>query len=134
MTSLSIAMPSAARRPTTSVVLIGMAFLGTALLMLFEGLVPWAETYPEAWVLRVDQALTKFVNWLINQADFGLFTFKEMTRGFGALLEAPMLFLKGLLVTGFKIEGEEGVLLQLPPLSWVGVIAICDTIRRSTTS
>ena len=124
MTSLSIAMPSAARRPTTSVVLIGMAFLGTALLMLFEGLVPWAETYPEAWVLRVDQALTKFVNWLINQADFGLFTFKEMTRGFGALLEAPMLFLKGLLVTGFKIEGEEGVLLQLPPLSWVGVIAI----------
>jgi len=124
MTSISLAMPPAARAPRKGAVLIGSALLFAAALMLLGDVLPWAMSYPEAWVVRVDQALTAGVKWLIDEADLGLFTFKEMTRGFGALLQAPMLFLKGLLATGFKIEGEEEILLQLPPLSWIGVIAI----------
>ena len=51
----------------------------------------------------------------------GLFTFKEFTRTVGFALDTPTLFLKGLLVTGFTTEGGHGALLQIPPLSWLGV-------------
>jgi glycine betaine/proline transport system permease protein len=80
--------------------------------------------YPEAWEVRVDRAISRAMTWLLKEADFGLFTFKEMTRAFGALLDGPTLFLKGLLVTGFAFEGEEDVVLRVPPVSWIGVIAV----------
>ena len=67
--------------------------------------------------------LSRAIDWLLKDADFGLFTFKELTRGFGAALEAPMLFLKGLLATGFTFDRGEGPALHVPPLSWLGLIA-----------
>ncbi len=96
----------------------------TAFLASFDTLMPWASSYPKGWVLHIERAITDGVKWLLKDASFGLFTFKDMTRGLGAALDAPMVALKGLLATGFTVPlGGESV-LNLPPVSWLGVIAI----------
>jgi glycine betaine/proline transport system permease protein len=94
-------------------------------------LLAWANDYPKSWVLPVSNYLSDFVKWLVNDASLGLFTFKEFTRGIGSILNAPTLFLKSLLVTGFKIEGETQTLLQIPPLSWLGVTAAIGLMTAS---
>jgi glycine betaine/proline transport system permease protein len=104
----------------------------TALLAFFQDLVPWASQYPAGWIIRVDQVLTRAIKWLINDADFGLFTFKEFTRAVGAVLDAPVLFLKGLLVTGFEFSTGSQASAVLPPISWVGIIAIFVLLAAAT--
>lgn len=94
-------------------------------------LLSWANDYPKSWIIPVSRNLSDFVRWLVNDASLGFFTFKEFTRGIGAILNAPTLFLKGLLVTGFKIEGETQTLLQIPPLSWLGVTAAIGLMTAS---
>ena len=101
-----------------------LAVILTALLTVLGEALPWVAVYPESWEVRVDTAISLAMKWLINDADLGLFTFKQMTRTLGALLDAPTLFLKGLLVTGFTIAGEDETALRIPPLSWIAVIAI----------
>ena len=109
-------------RINPSVVLIFAAIVATV----FIGSQPWlawASEYPSAWVIPFSKYLSVAIKWLVNDADLGIFTFKEFTRAIGAVLDAPTLFLKRLLVTGFKIEGDQDTLLQIPPLSWLGVTA-----------
>lgn len=84
----------------------------------------WAQIFPDHWVLPVSKYLTVFVKWLQEDATLGFTTVKEFTRAIGHILNAPVLLLKGLLVTGFKFENTDSVWLQLPPLSWVGVTAV----------
>ena len=104
----------------------------TAILAFFDDLVPWASRYPSDWIIRVDQYLTLAIKWLIKDADFGLFTFKELTRGLGAVLDAPVLFLKGLLATGFEISTGAESSLTIPPISWLGVLAIFVVLAAAT--
>lgn len=104
-----------------SIALIITAVVIVALIQLQPSLLTWANEYPKSWVIPFSKKLTVFMKWLLKEADLGFFTFKEFTRGIGAVLDAPTLFLKSLLVTGFKFEGEQDVLFQLPPLSWLGV-------------
>lgn len=84
----------------------------------------WAQVFPDSWVVPISKQLTVFVKWLQQDASLGFMTVKEFTRAIGNILNAPVLLLKGLLVSGFKFENEAGVWLQLPPLSWVGVTAV----------
>ena len=120
MTSISATVieRNAPLRPQTLVP--GVAVALTALMALARDVVPWANVYPDAWVFRFDRVLTSVVDWLIDDADLGLFTVKELTRAFGAVLDAPMLVIKGLLATGFHF-GSADTGLTLPPLSWVGI-------------
>ena len=124
MTSIAAAQAPASGRLRPGTGLILLAVVATGLTMAFGDALPWAMAYPEAWEIRVDRAISRTMTWLLKEADLGLFTFKEMTRAFGAMLDGPTLFLKGLLVTGFTIEGEADVVLRIPPLSWIGVIVI----------
>ncbi len=105
-------------------VLIAAAVVATIVIDSQPALLDWANEYPRAWVIPFSNKLSVFVKWLVNDADFGLFTFKEFTRAIGAVLDAPTLFLKGLLVTGFTFEGETETLLRIPPVSWLGVTAV----------
>jgi len=98
----------------------GVAVALTVLMALARDRLPWANVYPDGWVFRFDRVLTSVVDWLIDDADLGLFTVKELTRAFGAVLDAPMLLIKGLLATGFHF-GSADTGLSLPPLSWVGI-------------
>ena len=104
----------------------------TALLAFFPDLAPWASRYPAGWVVRVDEDLTRAIKWLINDASFGLFTFKDLTRAIGAVLDAPVLFLKGLLTSGFVIPTGAETSISLPPISWLGVMMVFVLLAAAT--
>jgi glycine betaine/proline transport system permease protein len=96
---------------------------GTIILMLAKESVPLAFKYPSAWKLPLDAWISSFMKWLINDLDFGLFTFKEFTRSIAWLIEQPYLLVKSLLSTGF-LKGTGSYAEQVfPRLSWVALIA-----------
>ncbi len=102
------------------------AALLTATLVLWFGrdLWPWAVDYPRAWVLPLKSDITRFMKWLINDLDFGVFTFKEFTRSIAWVLDWPLQLAKGLLSEGFKIPLGEDAFYQTPPLSWLALIVV----------
>lgn len=79
----------------------------------------WAKTYPKPFILPLAAKVSKAVKWLTEEATLGFITVKDLTRLIGDILNAPVLFLKGLLVTGFDTG-----LGHLPPLSWLGVALV----------
>ncbi len=85
---------------------------------------PWAITFPRSWVLPLRYWISDFMDWLVKDLDFGLFTFKELTRSFAWLLEWPLTFVNGLLVTGFSFSDNPSAKAILHPLPWVAVIAV----------
>jgi glycine betaine/proline transport system permease protein len=107
------------------------AIVVAAVIRMHPTLAPWANEYPKSWVISFSKDLSTSIKWLLKEADLGLFTFKEFTRAIGTLLEAPTLFLKSLLVTGFTFEGSEETLFQIPPLSWLGVTLIFVLLSAS---
>ncbi len=97
--------------------------VGTVILLLAKEWVPWAFKYPRAGQLPFSGWITTFMKWLINSADFGLFTFKEFTRSIAWLVEQPYLLVKSLLSTGF-LSGVGSYAQQVfPRISWVALIA-----------
>ena len=105
------------------VILVPVGFLFIAFLMVFDHLFPWAMQYPENWEIPVQRELTIFSKWMMNELDFGLFTFRDLTRGFVTLFELPMILVRGILAKGFVFYGEtEDV--RIPAISWISVIAI----------
>ena len=134
MTAVRANRSSSPWRPGRGAFLIVLAVSATALIAGLAPVFPWMEVYPGGWVVPVAGGLTRSVNWLVKDADLGLFTFKELTRGFGAVLEAPMLFLKGLLATGFTFDRGDGPALHVPPLSWLGLIAVFAALGASLGS
>lgn len=81
----------------------------------------WANKYPDSWIIPFSESLSSAIKWLVNDANFGVFTFKELTRAIGSLINAPTLFLKQLLVTGFEFEIGSNQLIRIPHVSWLGV-------------
>ncbi|RMD65250.1 MAG: ABC transporter permease subunit [Alphaproteobacteria bacterium] len=82
----------------------------------------WAVDYPRAWIVPLKRWISAFMKWLINDFDLGLFTFKELTRGIAWLLEWPHWLAKGLLAQGFKVPLGGEQVLQIPALSWFGLV------------
>ncbi|WP_119460058.1 ABC transporter permease subunit [Rhodospirillaceae bacterium SYSU D60014] len=113
--------------PVLWAVLLGATFLlffSEGLHDALEGLAPWAFEYPRAWVIPLRDWVSGFMQWLINDFDLGLFTFKEFTRSISWLLTWPFAFANSLLAEGFiHGRGDKAVLLW-PRLSWLAVIAI----------
>lgn len=93
--------------------------LGTFLALGLWGrsLVPWAFDYPRALVLPARRWIGAATRWLLNEADFGLFTFTEATRFVAAAIDLPYRLVLGALSEGFAAAG-------LPPLGWLAVIAL----------
>jgi glycine betaine/proline transport system permease protein len=91
-----------------------------------EELVPWAAKYPRGWVLPLSFWISDFMKWLINDATFGLFTFKQLTRSIAWLLTWPLEVAEGLLASGFKLVfgADDEIVYQLPRLSWVAIVAV----------
>jgi len=84
---------------------------------------PWLARYPREAVVPLRYWISDFMKWLINEADLGLFTFKELTRSIAWLLQWPLDAADGLLASGFKLTNEAGdVAYRLPRLSWIAVI------------
>ncbi len=87
-------------------------------------LLPWAHKYPRDAVVPVRFWITDFMKWLINDATFGLFTFKELTRSISWLLDWPLTAATSLLSTGLmRGQGSDAVQLT-PPLAWLAVLGV----------
>ena len=80
--------------------------------------------FPNNFKLPIAKNITFITKWLIEDASLGIFTFKELTRAIGSILDVPSVFLKGLLATGFKFEISSGDSILIQPLSWISIIFI----------
>jgi glycine betaine/proline transport system permease protein len=93
---------------------------------------PWAFDYPRGLVLPLKTWISAFMAWLVEDASFGLFSFRDMTRAISWVIEQPYIVVLSLLSSGFlKGQGSDAVQI-LPPLSWVAVIAIVVALGRYT--
>ena len=83
-------------------ILVPVAFLFVVFLMVFDHLFPWAMQYPKNWEVPAQRELTIFSKWLMNELDFGLFTFRQLTRGIVTVFELPMILVRGILAKGLS--------------------------------
>jgi glycine betaine/proline transport system permease protein len=93
------------------------------LLLVFRGIWPWIEAYPDAWLIPIASWISLLMQWVIA-------TFFDLTRAISATLALPLHFAFGLLRYGFEI-GPRGGGLHIPPLSWVGVTAAVAIIGQA---
>jgi len=82
----------------------------------------WAAQYPDAWVLPLKSYVSAAMKWLVEDANFGLFTFTDLTRAFAWLIEQPYQLARDLLATGVMSGVGRHAVQILPPLSWIAVI------------
>ncbi len=95
-------------------------------LYLAGDLTPWAAKYPKGWMIPLRFWISDFMKWLINDASFGLFTFKELTRSIAWLLTWPLDIAEGLLASGFELAfgADDETVYQLPRISWLAIVAV----------
>ncbi len=83
----------------------------------------WLRVYPDAWVLPLKDSISGAMKWLVEQANFGLFTFTQATRGLAWLIEQPYNLVRNLLESGFMDGVGRRAEQIVPPVSWLAVIA-----------
>lgn len=118
-----IAAPAAAwARPGR---LVGVAIVLVtviAVMLPADALPAWAWKYPTAWQIPLAKWVSDFMKWLMNEASFGLFTVKELTRAIASVLDAPLTLAKATLATGFsRGQGSDAVLI-MPAIPWFSMI------------
>jgi glycine betaine/proline transport system permease protein len=108
---------------------IGFAALAILCWMLPAGTIPaWLLEIPPDWRLGLSPAITRFMNWLIDDATFGLFTFREATRAISAFLYVPLTAATSIFSTGL-LRGSGSAAVQLaPPLPWVAIVGIAAAL------
>ena len=92
---------------------IGLAL--AAGLFLLRDQLPWAASYPKAWIIPV----ATWVNAAVPPVVDFLFT---TTRAVTAVLSLPLQLALGLLSRGFQL-GDGDSALAIPRLSWLGLTA-----------
>ena len=97
-----------------------------ALAVVALGLV--AATVPVGWLwppevlhLPTGGWISAAMKWLTDSAAIGPVSFKDLTRGFAALVEAPYQAARVLLVEGITEGRGRRATVLVPPLSWVAV-------------
>mgnify|MGYP002526181884 FL=1 len=92
----------------------------------------WILKYPKHHAFPFAIYTTTFVKWLINEASFGLFTFRDVTRSFAWIIEQPYNLVLAIISKGIlKGQGQDATLI-LSPLSWVSIIGIFFTLALYT--
>ena len=59
-------------------------------------------------VSALSPAITRFMNWLVDDATFGLFTFREATRAISAFLDVPLTAATAIFSTGLLARKRLG--------------------------
>ena len=83
----------------------------------------WLTEYPAGWVLPLAGLVSSAMQWLLEEASFGIFTFVEATRGIAWAIEQPYRVVLSLLASGFSTGSGQNSVQVAPPLSWIVVIA-----------
>ncbi|MBT4910495.1 MAG: ABC transporter permease subunit [Alphaproteobacteria bacterium] len=113
--------------------------LGLTLLMYLYGKewcsnlgIEWAIKYPKHLIFPLKIYISNFVKWLMNDAHFIIFSFKDLTRSISWIIEQPYQFILSLFAMGFyRGQGQEALLI-LPALSWTAVITIITSLAIYT--
>ena len=83
---------------------------------------------PPPWRLGLDTAISSFMKWLVEDATFGLFTFREATRAISDFLNVPLTAATAIFSTGL-LRGSGSTAVQLaPPLPWIAVVGIAAAL------
>jgi len=82
----------------------------------------WLYKYPAAWRLPLKSEISAAMKWLVEEANFGLFTFRELTRGIAWLIEIPYDFARSALIEGFERGQGSNAVEIAPSLSWVAIV------------
>ena len=122
MSAVTTAIPQSA----TSGKLLQYAwvFVPVALIVVFGALkdsVPFIAEYPETLIIPIKDWLSWVFHWLGEELSFGLFTFRDVTRGFSWLLGIPLAFSESVFHKGWTD-------LNIPPLPWFFVVAMASII------
>jgi glycine betaine/proline transport system permease protein len=101
--------------------------------LLFQSLPPrslpaWAYELPQPWRLPLERWLSVFMDWLVTSASFGLFSFRELTRGLAWLLSLPLELASSLLVSGFQLGRGSAATALTAPVSWLAVILLAGLL------
>lgn len=101
------------------------AVLSLASFLLPDGVLPaWTRQLPAEFRIGLDTWISAALKWLVEDATFGLFTFKDLTRGFAQLLNVPLDIATSILSTGL-LDGRGSSAIQLaPPLPWIAVVGV----------
>ena len=94
----------------------------------------WIIRFPKAWELPVETWLSDAMKWLVEDASFGIFTFRELTRAISAVIEAPYRVVRSALIDGFSTGVGRQAVEWLPALSWIAVTVIVMVIARYARS
>ena len=90
----------------------------------------WVIRFPSGWQLPLERRISGFLDWLVEDASFYFFTFKDLTRAIAAAIEAPYRFLRNLLIEGFTTGQGDGAVQIAPSLSWIAVIVTIAAIAH----
>jgi glycine betaine/proline transport system permease protein len=112
---------------TTGIVIVAAG--ANLLLPLLPGLPPWLRNYPSEWVLPFNRWISAFANWLLRDFHIGPLFFKDISRAFAEVLQAPILFLQQILAKGLEVRSAEAI--SLPPISWLGVTIFATSLALS---
>ncbi|RLJ58870.1 glycine betaine/proline transport system permease protein [Litoreibacter meonggei] len=82
----------------------------------------WIIKYPAGARLQLEAKISAFMQWLVEDASFGLFSFRDLTRFISSLIEAPYTFARNALIDGFSVGLGSDAVDVAPSLSWVAVI------------
>ncbi|MEX1060451.1 MAG: ABC transporter permease subunit, partial [Methyloceanibacter sp.] len=117
------------RASATLAVWIGFAALAVVSFALPDGTIPgWLREVPREWRLGLDTAISSFMKWLVEDASFGLFTFREATRAISDFLNVPLKAATAIFSTGL-LRGSGSTAVQLaPPLPWIAVVGIAAAL------
>jgi glycine betaine/proline transport system permease protein len=120
---------SAIKVSAATAVWTGFAVLALASFALPEGTIPgWMREVPPQWRLGLDTAISNFMKWLVDDATFGLFTFREATRALSDFLNVPLKAATSIFSTGL-LRGSGSTAVQLaPPLPWIAVVGIAAAL------
>ena len=81
----------------------------------------WIIKYPSAWKVDWKDRISDIMQWLVEDAHFGLFSFTDMTRFISWLIEQPYQLALSVFSTGL-MQGIGSDAVQLvPALSWITV-------------
>ena len=84
----------------------------------------WIIKYPKHLVFPLAKYLSSFVKWLMDEANFIIFSFRDFTRFIAWLIELPYNLVLALISKGFLSGQGQDAIEILSPLSWISVIAI----------
>ena len=94
--------------------------------------IEWAIKYPKQLVFPLKIYISNLVKWLMEEAHFLIFSFKDMTRAISWLIEQPYQIILSLFANGFYRGLGQDAQLILAPLSWIAIIMIITSLAIYT--